>query len=234
MKDGKMSKSKGNVVYPEMLVERFGLDALRYYLMREVPFGSDGVFTPDNFVARYNYDLVNDLGNLLRRTIAMISKYRGGKIPAFQTNSPLDEELDQFRVSMQEAYHTAMAGNAFSQALEQIFQYVRRMNKYIDETAPWQLAKDEDAQQALDAVLSQLAYALYQIAILLQPFLTEGPAVIMRQLGLSETTYLFSALNDAGVLDGVHVKEGEILYQREDVGAATSYIAEQMQNPSTT
>jgi methionyl-tRNA synthetase len=229
MKDGKMSKSKGNVVYPEMLVERFGLDALRYYLMREVPFGSDGVFTPENFVARYNYDLVNDLGNLLRRTIAMVSKYRGGQIPAFAVRTRRDEELAEFSADIEAAYHDAMNACAFSQALEKVFDYIRRMNKYIDETEPWKLAKIEGAEEALDSVLAQLTYALYQIAILLQPFMTEGPDVMLSQLGLPATTYGFEAFNRRGVLDGVHVVPGKILYEREDAELASAYITAQMQ-----
>lgn len=228
MKDGKMSKSKGNVVYPEMLVERFGLDSLRYYLLREVPFGSDGVFTPENFIARYNYDLVNDLGNLLSRTVAMITKYREGIIPNFANVTVYDEDLATFSEKIQAGYHATLDNLEFSVALEKVFEYIRRMNKYIDQTEPWNLVKDPSQAGTLDAVLAHLAHALYQIAILLKPFLSKAPKVILAQLGVAEHEQMFKQINQTATLDGKQVQPGEVLYQRVDADEAVAYIVEQM------
>ncbi len=155
MKDGKMSKSKGNVVYPEMLVERYGLDALRYYLMRAIPFGNDGTFTPEDFVSRINYDLANDLGNLLNRTIAMINKYDNGAVPAYQADvTPFDADLQKTAAQTIEQYTSLMDQLKFSDALDTVWQLISRANKYIDETEPWVLAKDDSRKAELDSVLA--------------------------------------------------------------------------------
>ena len=138
MKDGKMSKSKGNVIYPEMLVERFGLDPLRYYLMRSLPVGSDGTFTPEDYVARINYELANDLGNLLNRTVAMINKYFGGQVPAYVENvTDFDVDLAKVVAENIEEFHKQMKAVDFPRALDAVWNIISRTNKYIDETAPW-------------------------------------------------------------------------------------------------
>ena len=185
MKDGKMSKSKGNAIYPDMIVERYGLDALRYYLMRAIPFGNDGIFTPEDFIDRINYDLANDLGNLLNRTIAMINKYEDGILPAFKPDvTPFDQDLGDVAQAALAQYHKLMDELRFSDALDQVWKIVSRANKYIDETEPWNLAKDPAKKDQLDAVMAHLAESLRLIALLIQPVMTHAPLQIFGQLGL--------------------------------------------------
>ena len=187
MNDGKMSKSKGNVVYPEMLVKRYGLDALRYYLMRAIPFGSDGVFTPEDFVSRVNYDLANDLGNLLNRTVAMINKYCDGMVPAYASQvTPFDSELSTTAADVIGKYNKAMEKMEFNIALGEVWKLISRANKYIDETEPWVLAKDPARVAELNSVMVHLAESLRISAILLQPIMTQTPTEILRQLGVGE------------------------------------------------
>lgn len=228
MKDGKMSKSKGNVVYPETLVERYGLDALRYYLMREVPFGSDGIFTPENFIARFNYDLVNDLGNLLSRTVAMVQKYRAGIIPTFATVTAFDTEVVDFSKEVLAAYQQHMDAMEFSVALEKTFEYIGRMNKYIDQTEPWILAKSEENNAALDAVLAHLTHALRQVAVLLTPFLTEAPTTMLTQLGIKLEDVSWENIEDTAFLDRKQVVPGDVLLKRVDMEEEVAFISEAM------
>lgn len=229
MKDGKMSKSKGNVIYPEMLVERFGLDPLRYYLMRSLPVGSDGTFTPEDYVARINYELANDLGNLLNRTVAMINKYFGGDIPAYVENvTDFDADLAAVVADNLVAYHKNMDAVDYPRALEAVWNIISRTNKYIDETAPWVLAKEEGDKEALAAVMAHLAASLRVVAHLIQPFMMSTSNAIMEQLGLGDSFDLEN-LELSGLPSGLKVvAKGTPIFPRLDMEEEIAYLQGQM------
>ena len=234
MKDGKMSKSKGNVVYPEMLVERYGLDATRYFLLRELPFGSDGVFSPESFVERTNFDLANDLGNLLNRTVSMMNKYFDGVIPT-QDMEPteFDEALKVFAENVRLKYEESMEKMQFSVVLAELWSLVSRTNKYIDETSPWVLAKDEENLPKLRAVMANLAESLRHIAVMLQPFMTSAPKRIIEQLGLEEGLLQWdsiAAFGNAIPANTKVVEKGIPIFPRLDAEVEIAYIREQMQS----
>ncbi|WP_019774850.1 methionine--tRNA ligase, partial [Streptococcus sobrinus] len=229
MQDGKMSKSKGNVVYPEMLVERFGLDPLRYYLMRSLPVGSDGTFTPEDYVGRINYELANDLGNLLNRTVAMINKYFDGQVPTYQENvTEFDADLASVVADNLAAYHKQMAAVDFPKALEAVWNIIARTNKYIDETAPWVLAKDDADREQLAAVMAHLASSLRVVAHLIQPFMMTTSNAIMEQLGMGDQFDLEN-LSLASLPAGLTVvAKGTPIFPRLDMDQEIAYIKEQM------
>ena len=229
MKDGKMSKSKGNVIYPEMLVERFGLDPLRYYLMRSLPVGSDGTFTPEDYVARINYELANDLGNLLNRTVAMINKYFGGQVPAYVENATaFDADLAKVVEESIAEYHKQMNAVDYPRALEAVWNIISRTNKYIDETAPWVLAKEDGDKEQLAAVMAHLAASLRVVAHLIQPFMMNTSNAIMEQLGLG-LDFDLENLTLAGFPENVTVvAKGTPIFPRLDMEEEIAYIQSQM------
>ena len=230
MRDGKMSKSKGNVVYPEMIVERYGLDALRYYLMRAVPFGNDGVFTPEDFIGKINFDLANDLGNLLNRTVAMINKYRGGQIPELKSGvTAFDKDLEDVAANTIKNFEEQMDSVHFSNALDEVWKLVARSNKYIDETEPWILAKDETKKDELDSVLAHLAASLRLVAILVQPVMTHTPKEIFAQLGLNSDDMAIQGVSYFDLPAGAQVvAKGTPIFPRLDVEEEQEYIKSKM------
>jgi methionyl-tRNA synthetase len=220
MKDGKMSKSKGNVIDPNVLIDRYGSDAIRYFLLREIPFGADGIYTHESLLQRMNADLANDLGNLLNRTVAMIDRYRDGVLPVAHASTDLERDLQAVARDTVAKVEEAMDDMQFSNALTAIWQLIHRTNRYIDETAPWVLAKDEANRERLDTVLYHLAESLRIVSILIQPFLTKSPAIIWQQLGISEgdlTTW--DSARVFGMLQGgiTRVQKGEPLFPRLDI-----------------
>ncbi len=237
--EDKMSKSKGNIVYPEPFIQRYGIDALKYFLLREFTFGQDGNFTNTLFIQRYNSDLANDLGNLVSRTVAMIEQYNECIVPVAKEKDPLDDELKSMAISTADKVEELIDELQFHEALDFIWKIVRRSNKYIDETTPWILAKEESKKDRLDTVLNHLAESIRIVSILIKSFMGHTSAEIQKQMGLEEAGASMT-WEDAKSFDkipaGTIVKKGESLFKRlkleqevKELAAANDAYAQKIQ-----
>ena len=225
MDGGKMSKSKGNVVDPYVLAEKFGVDALRFFLLRTFPFGSDGNFSNELLIQTINMDLANDLGNLVSRTTAMVEKYFGGTLPTERENSDADCDLKTMASTLRDRYETEMEHFQFQNALEQIFKTIQRANKYIDENAPWTLAKDQGNRARLAAVMYNLLETVRICAVLLTPFIPDSAEKIFDQIGACPCCRTWEKANVWGSLrPDVTVRKGEALFPRIDAEKALAEL----------
>ena len=230
MKDGKMSKSKGNVIYPETLIQRYGLDATKYFLLKELSIGQDGLFTPEGFVERFNTDLCNDLGNLLNRTIGMINKYFGGEIPSKPQNlTELDIELENFVNEKINCVENELDEAHVSNALEEIWQIISRSNKYIDETMPWALYKEEKVEELKD-VMYHLVENLRKVAIMVKPYMEETTPKMFNQLGINnENLMTWDSIKEYPEYKDIKVVEkGEPLFVRLDLEQEVEFLKNEM------
>ena len=225
MDGGKMSKSKGNVVDPYVLAEKFGVDALRFFLLRTFPFGSDGNFSNELLIQTINMDLANDLGNLVSRTTAMVEKYFGGTLPAERESSDADCDLKTMASTLRDRYEAEMEHFQFQNALEQIFKTIQRANKYIDENAPWTLAKDPANRARLAAVMYNLLETIRICAVLLTPFIPDSAEKIFDQIGACPCCRTWEKANVWGSLrPDVTVHKGEALFPRIDAEKALAEL----------
>ena len=232
MKDGKMSKSKGNVVYPEDLVDRYGLDATKYFLLREMPVNQDGLFTPEAFIERYNFDLCNDLSNLLNRTVAMVNKYFEGKLPKYNgTPNAVDKELEEYANTKIKDFEEKWNDYQISVAIQEIWDLVSRTNKYIDETSPWQLAK-ENKKEELESSMYHLVENIRKIAILIAPFMNETSKNILKQIGIEkENLKTWDSLNYYDKLEDIKVTDKkEPIFMRLNKEEEVKYIKSLMKS----
>lgn len=225
MKDGRMSKSKGNVVYPEDIIEKYGLDSLKYYLLRELTWGQDALFTPEGFVERFNSDLCNDLGNLLNRTIGMINKYFNGTVVKYpnvisEINKNLEKVTNEYIEKIEKEYDTYHLSNVITET----WGLIARTNKYIDETTPWVLAKEEKTEK-LKSVMYHLVENLRKIAILISPYMKDTSDKIFTQLNISDSLKTWDSLKDNKLITNLKVTDKpEVLFARLDVADEIEYI----------
>lgn len=226
LEGGKMSKSKGNVVDPVKLADRYGVDALRYYLLREVAYGADGVFSNENLINRINSDLANDLGNLVSRTVAMVDKYFGGTIPAEREAGEFDDDLKALAAETKINTEKALDNLYFSDSIAAIWKFISRTNKYIDETAPWTLAKDESKKARLAEVMYNLCESIRIISVLIAPAMPDTSVKIRNQLGISEIKS-WDECGEFGKEDSYTVVKGEIIFPRIDLEKELEELAAQ-------
>lgn len=214
--DDKMSKSKGNVVYPEPIIELYGIDAFKYFLLREFSFGQDGSFSREKFLQRLNSDLANDLGNLLSRTVSMVEKYKKGAMPSLKAKEDIDESLVEMGTSAAKKVEAYMDELNFSNALEEVWKLIRRTNKYVDETMPWVLGREENFDR-LDTVLYNLSESLRIVSILIKPFMEKTSNEIRKQLGIKEEAIWDDAKTWGLIKEGSQVEKGEIVFPRLEI-----------------
>lgn len=223
--DGKMSKSKGNVIYPEPIIERYGVDALKYFVLREFNFGSDGSFSMEKLISRLNSDLANDLGNLVSRTVQMVSKYRDSVVPEPGEEEEVDKDLKSVAEGIRAKVEEDIENFSYNKALAHIWEFISRTNKYIDQTEPWVLAKDEEEAKRLDTVLYNLIDSIRIISQLIEPFIHHTAEEIQKQLGIKEGLKWEDASSFGLYKAGTKVERGDNLFPRLDVDKEVEALA---------